>query len=225
MSPSPPMTTAAMNNHAASAALRGKEGVCLLEVTYVEWLWQRPWQRCKQERSTGSGFVIDVSGDERGGDGTEEKKKNNTTQQYRILTNAHVVASAIDIRVRLHGSPRRFPAQVEVYAPDVDLALLTIVGEEQSRDFFVGQASSSSLALAFASELPDLQERVHVVGFPTGGKTICVTEGVVSRIDDINLVAPGDAILTIQIDAAINVSYLDPLPFLFYFSADHPVIV
>ena len=122
-------------NH-ASAALKGKEGVCLLEVTYVEWLWQRPWQRCKQERCTGSGFVIDVSDD-------QTTKSNNN--YFRILTNAHVVASAIDIRVRLHGSPQRFPAQIAVYAPDVDLALLTIVGgEEQSRDFFLGQQASSS---------------------------------------------------------------------------------
>jgi hypothetical protein len=30
----------------------------------------------------------------------------------RLLTNAHVVKSAIDIRVRPHGSTRRFPAKV-----------------------------------------------------------------------------------------------------------------
>jgi S1-C subfamily serine protease len=28
-----------------------------------------------------------------------------------ILTNAHVVKSAVDIRVRKHGSTRRFPAR------------------------------------------------------------------------------------------------------------------
>ena len=127
-----------------------------------------------------------------------------------------VVRSAIDIRVRLHGQTRRFPAKCICYAPDVDLALLKILGEKENADFFGHSVTSSaandnsnngnsneskrqrqSKALQFADELPHLQESVHVVGFPTGGKTICVTEGVVSRIDV-------SEIVTIQIDAAIN---------------------
>jgi len=40
-------------------------------------------------------------------------------------------------------------------------------------------------------------------GFPTGGSTICITEGVVSRIDLISASAFNN-LLTIQIDAAIN---------------------
>jgi hypothetical protein len=59
-----------------------------------------------------------------------------------------------------------------------------------------------SMALEFAAELPNLQESVHVVGFPTGGRTICVTEGVVSRID------LSDRIVSIQIDAASKQSTL-----------------
>ena len=59
-----------------------------------------------------------------------------------------------------------------------------------------------SLGLEFAEGLPALQESVHVVGFPTGGKTICITEGVVSRIDFISFSA--GSMLAIQIDAAIN---------------------
>lgn len=31
--------------------------------------------------------------------------------------------------------------------------------------------------------LPAMQESVMVVGFPTGGDNVCVTKGVVSRID------------------------------------------
>mmetsp|Transcript_3694 Transcript_3694/g.10458 ORF Transcript_3694/g.10458 Transcript_3694/m.10458 type:complete len:743 (-) Transcript_3694:613-2841(-) len=53
-------------------------------------------------------------------------------------------------------------------------------------------------SLEFATELPALQETVHVVGFPTGGRTICVTEGVVSRID------LHHRIVAIQVDSAIN---------------------
>ena len=47
--------------------------------------------KIKLKQSTGTAFVIDGE---------------------RLLTNAHVVKSAIDIRVRPHGSTRRFPAKV-----------------------------------------------------------------------------------------------------------------
>jgi S1-C subfamily serine protease len=193
-----------------TAMSRNAHGVCRIEVARVEWDSLQPWQRCPQYRSTGTGFVIEGE---------------------RLLTNAHVVKSAIDIRVRPHGSTRRFPAVVVCYAPDVDLALLRILGETEHADFFghhqrgteeqagewedrQRQTSSdaaegstgttparrprTSMALEFATELPALQEAVHVVGFPTGGRTICVTEGVVSRIDLM------DRIVCIQVDSAIN---------------------
>lgn len=73
-------------------SIRGN-GVCRLEVAKVEWLHLQPWQRTQQAKSTGTGFVIDGE---------------------KILTNAHVVRSAIDIRVRPHGYTRRFPAKVRV---------------------------------------------------------------------------------------------------------------
>ena len=176
-------------------------GVCRIEVAKVEWSYLQPWQRTTQMKSVGSGFVIDGQ---------------------RLLTNAHVVKSAIDIRVRLYGSTRRYAAEVVVYAPDVDLAILSIKGDAEHADFFNSLPTSPSfpddkrdcdkkgsdgdankrrrktLALEFASELPALQESVHVVGFPTGGRTICVTEGVVSRIDLY------DKIVAIQVDSAIN---------------------
>ena len=182
-------------------------GVCRVEVAKVDWDALQPWQRSPQSKSTGTAFVIDGE---------------------RLLTNAHVVKSAIDIRVRPHGSTRRFPAKVVCYAPDVDLALLEILGESERADFFgyssdehnntnVGGEENkdtdttttteerqsakkrrASKGLEFATELPALQETIHVVGFPTGGRTICVTEGVVSRIDLYN------RIVAIQVDSAIN---------------------
>jgi S1-C subfamily serine protease len=106
----------------------------------------------------------------------------------------------------LHGSPRRFPGHVAVYAPDVDLAIVSI-RPDLADEFFGGNNNNNptdDLALELSDTLPALQDRVHVLGFPTGGRTICVTEGVVSRIDDLPLAAPSDTILVIQIDAAIN---------------------
>jgi S1-C subfamily serine protease len=188
-----------------SSALRGKEGVCRIEVARVGWVTTQPWQRAAQSKSSGTGFCI---------------------QGKRLLTNAHVVRSAVDIRVRPHGSTRRFLAKVVVYAPDVDLALLEIEGDEERAAFFKddddddetnhdddgdenGEPSSKrvksrdKMALEFAEDLPKLQESVHVVGYPTGGRTICITEGVVSRIDLVACSAWNN-MLAIQIDAAIN---------------------
>lgn len=153
----------------------------MIEVTVVEFVHQQPWQRCSQIKVMGTGFVIAAQ---------------------KILTNAHVVGSGIDIRVRLHGSSKRFPAKIAMYAPDVDLALLEILPEFVSE--FFGGDDNHDLALEFADTLPTLQERVSVVGFPSGGKTICITEGVVSRIDSIQISKPSDAMLVIQIDAVIN---------------------
>ncbi len=173
-----------------------ENGVCRVEVATVEWDCLQPWQKSRQSKSSGTAFVIDDS---------------------RLITNAHVVRSAIDIRVRPHGSTRRFPAKVVCYAPDVDLALLEICGESERSDFFGtgtgngngngndsdndngdNNGNGKSMALEFATELPALRESIHVVGYPTGGRTICVTEGVVSRIDLY------DRIVAIQVDSAIN---------------------
>lgn len=117
------------------------------------------------------------------------------------MTNAHVVANAIDLRVRLHGSAKRFAAKVKVYGPDVDLAIVEIE-DSVAEDFWniVGDADPVELS----TRLPALQETVRALGYPTGGRTICVTEGVVSRVDSIELTPPADSTLVIQIDAAIN---------------------
>ena len=191
------------------------KGVCRIEVTKVEWNPVQPWQRLGQTKSSGTGFCIIGE---------------------RLLTNAHVVKSAVDIRVRWFGSTRRFPAIVDVYAPEVDLAILKLANpkdhklaffgnhaanggkndsgsqevdeEEESSSSSAGGAGepatkkskpSSNMEIEFAYELPELQDVARVVGYPTGGKTICVTEGVVSRIDVIS-----NGMLVIQVDSAIN---------------------
>jgi len=52
--------------------------------------------------------------------------------------------------------------------------------------------------------LPAMQESVMVVGFPTGGDNVCVTKGVVSRIDRSSYSHGRTTLLAIQVDAAIN---------------------
>jgi len=154
--------------------------VCLLEVVSIQWIPLCPWTRTQQIASSGSGFMI---------------------SNQRIITNAHVVANAIDIRVRPHGAAKRYPGKVRTYGPDVDLALVEI-DPSMAEDFW---ASVGDETVAELSEsLPELQDTVRALGFPSGGRTICVTEGVVSRIDSIEMTPPADTTLVIQIDAAIN---------------------
>jgi hypothetical protein len=49
-----------------------------------------------------------------------------------------------------------------------------------------------------------LQEVVTVVGFPQGGDNICVTKGVVSRLDIQRYTHGAGQLLTVQTDSAIN---------------------
>ncbi|MEI6831979.1 MAG: PDZ domain-containing protein, partial [Candidatus Omnitrophota bacterium] len=53
-------------------------------------------------------------------------------------------------------------------------------------------------------ELPELQDKVTVVGFPMGGDKLSITQGVVSRIENIGYVNSNRSLLAVQIDAAIN---------------------
>merc|ERR1719171_388008 len=70
-----------------------------------------------------------------------------------------------------------------------------------------------SIAWSSFEDYAELYSEVRAVGFPTGGNTICVTKGVVSRIDAQRYVHPmlkgldkgSEGVLPIiQIDAAIN---------------------
>jgi len=162
--------------------------IVLLEVSYVEPNYLRPWQKRSQGSCTGSGFAI--SG-------------------RRILTNQHVVQDATDIRVRKHGNAKRWRAKVVCNGPDVDLAVLEIfASEEDPEDVETFWDGVKQVEWA-ADGPPELQSSVNVVGYPTGGRTICVTEGVVSRVDCRNYriktsSAAAGNLLVIQIDAAIN---------------------
>lgn len=77
-----------------ATALSGKGGVCLIEVTSVSWMTTLPWKSYSQKKSHGTGFVV---------------------ENFKIMTCSHVVEDAIDLRVRRHGSARKFRAKVSIY--------------------------------------------------------------------------------------------------------------
>lgn len=133
----------------------------------------RPWTKSSPSDATGTGVIIEGK---------------------RILTNAHVVLYASQVQVQPHQSGEKISATVEAIAPGIDLAVLKLDDEAMFESY---------PPLARASTLPDIKEPVMAYGYPTGGTSLSITKGIVSRIDftGYNSATSG---LRIQIDAAIN---------------------
>ena len=111
-----------------------------------------------------------------------------------ILTNAHVVSNSTFIMVRKQGDPKKYVAKLAASGHQCDLALLKV----EDPDFF------KNMTPLKIGELPKLQDKVTVLGYPLGGDNISITEGVVSRIEPILYMHSGKFLLSVQIDAAIN---------------------
>ena len=133
----------------------------------------KPWTKEPPTEMSGTGVVIEGK---------------------RILTCAHVVLYAGRIEVQGNESADRLPAKVVAIAPGIDLALL----ELDDASFF-----DSHPALPREQELPDIRDTVMAYGYPTGGSSLSITKGIVSRIEFAAYNYPATG-LRIQIDAAIN---------------------
>ncbi|WP_168442396.1 S1C family serine protease [Pontiella desulfatans] len=113
----------------------------------------------------------------------------------RIMTNAHVVSDAAMLLVYFHNDPTPYPAHVAAIGHDCDLAILELNAPARTE---------SVPALEFDA-LPALRSQVVTYGYPTGGRLLSSTAGVVSRIELQDYVHTGlDSHLTVQTDAAIN---------------------
>jgi S1-C subfamily serine protease len=133
----------------------------------------KPWSKQSPSEITGSGVVITGK---------------------RILTNAHVILYASEVQIQANQAGDKISARVEAVAPGIDLAVLKLDDEK----FF-----DSHPPLRFRKNLPDAKDAVMVYGYPTGGTSLSITKGIISRIEftGYNFSTPG---LRIQIDAAIN---------------------
>lgn len=112
----------------------------------------------------------------------------------RILTNAHIVSNQTFLQVRRYGEAELHQAHVIAVSHQADLALLGV--DEPS--FFEGVEPLE------IGELPEVQDKVLVYGFPIGGDTLSITSGVISRIEHQPYVHSSLSLLSGQIDAAIN---------------------
>lgn len=133
----------------------------------------RPWTKQPPQEMTGSGVVIEGN---------------------RILTNAHVVSYASQVQIQANQSGNKISASVETFAPGIDLAVLKLDDET----FFESHA-----AVPRANVLPGIKDTVMAFGFPTGGTSLSITKGIVSRIEFTPYNFPVSG-LRIQVDAAIN---------------------
>jgi len=145
----------------------------------------------KEKQSTGTGFVVDGR---------------------LLLTNAHVIEDATMVEVKKQQQAQKYQAKVVCIGHDVDLALVMV--EDES--FWQDPEPLHPVTWGSKETYPDLYSEVRVVGFPSGGSTICVTKGVISRVDAQLYVHPKlkgiwphthgchGFLPIIQIDAAIN---------------------
>ena len=133
----------------------------------------KPWSKAAPQSVTGSGVVIDGR---------------------RILTNAHVVGYASQVQIQSNGAGDKIPATVLAISRGMDLALLKVDDDS----FF-----DSHKPVPRANVMPDVRDAVLAYGYPTGGTSLSITKGIVSRIEFVRYNYPVSG-LRIQIDAAIN---------------------
>ncbi|CAE8639689.1 unnamed protein product, partial [Polarella glacialis] len=114
-----------------------------------------------------------------------------------LVTNAHAVHHANLVELQRPGEDMKFLARVICEGPDCDLALLELIEGEE--DFWEGVEP-----YRLCRELPGLNDKVHVCGYPVGGENASITQGVISRVDMQPYRHGSASLLAIQIDAAIN---------------------
>ena len=133
----------------------------------------KPWGKAAPQEITGSGVVIEGK---------------------RILTNAHVVNYASQVQIQTGQAGDKVSATVVAIARGMDLAILKLDDES----FFDTHAP-----VARTNTLPQVRDAVLAYGYPTGGNSLSITKGIVSRIEFVNMNGAVEG-LRIQVDAAIN---------------------
>ena len=92
----------------------------------------------------------------------------------RILTNAHVVEYASQVQIQTGQEGDKVSATVVAISRGMDLAILKLDDEK----FFDTHA-----AVARSNKVPEVTDAVFAYGYPTGGNSLSITKGIVSRIE------------------------------------------
>ena len=115
-------------------------------------------------------------------------------EKNRVLTCAHIISDHKYIQVQRYGEVQRFNARVVSVSHEADVAILTVDSEK----FF-----ENVVPLKFG-ELPKIQREVLVYGYPAGGDSLSITQGILSRIEHQSYAHSSLYLLAGQIDAAVN---------------------
>lgn len=165
---------------------------CVLKVfcTHCEPNYELPWAMTAQRQTTSSAFVI---------------------EGRRILTNAHSVEHYTSVMVKKRYSDTKYPARVIAIGNECDIAQLEVQSEEFWDEFehHVGLDDGRHPFL-MPGPLPELQDPVLVIGYPSPGNQISVTAGVSSRVEMQHYVHGQGELLAVQIDAAVSVREASP---------------
>lgn len=156
---------------------------CVLKIfcTHCEPNYELPWAMTPQRTSTSSAFVI---------------------HGRRILTNAHSVEHHTSIKIKKRDSDKKYTASVVAIGNECDIALLKVDDDSFWNQF--EEETHDRVPYLTPGPLPQLQDPVLVVGYPSPGNQISVTAGVSSRVEMQHYVHGQGELLTVQIDAAVS---------------------
>ncbi|HET9844090.1 MAG TPA: trypsin-like peptidase domain-containing protein [Gammaproteobacteria bacterium] len=157
-------------------ASQAETSVVKIFTTALKHDYKFPWRAPKIVRWTGSGFLVQ------------------SDNGIKLITNAHVAAGATHLEIQLAHDSKKYCATLQDIAHECDLAIL----EVENKDFW-----RKIQALQLGS-VPKHEEKVKVIGFPLGGKTVSITKGIVSRIEQDRYAHSGREFITTQISAPIN---------------------
>ena len=104
------------------------------------------------------------------------------------------MANASYVQAKKHNDQKRYLARVTFISHEADLALITV----DEPGFF------SDLKALSIGDLPEPLQEVSVYGYPIGGKSLSITKGILSRVEQQVYAHAGAYLLAGQIDAAIN---------------------
>ncbi len=104
----------------------------------------------------------------------------------RVVTNAHSVEYGSVVRVQRRGEDGKHAAVVEAVGNECDRALLRVdslfpprtIGDVDRGD----DAGDKTFAMPLGP-LPAFQDEVVLLSYPAGGDSLCITKGVVSRVE------------------------------------------
>jgi S1-C subfamily serine protease len=158
---------------------------CIVKIyaTHTQPNYSMPWALERQTQSTSSGFVI---------------------EGRRIITCAHCIEHASIVLVRRRGTDVKYAAKVQHIGSHCDVALLVVEDPTFWDEAETVAKKLKSSPYLVPGPVPELQNECAVVGFSTPGESICITAGVVSRVEMQVYAHSSATLLAVQVDSPIN---------------------